>query len=397
MKKFCIFFLLIFVTGCGYDKYDLPDDIKIDNKDISLEVFSTYTLDDLIEVDGAKLLNGNKKINKDEIGNFKVNAKLEYDGKEYIYRVKYKVIDTVPPVLIRYSSTRTVLVGNDIYPCEDLIYADNYDNKPSCEIEGDFNTTVPDTYNLEYVIKDNSNNELRKDLTIKVVKKLKSSSSSSSTNSTTKKLLIKDVIKKYKTDDTMIGIDVSRWQGNIDYEKVKNAGVEFVIMRIGVQSSSDGIIEMDSYYKQNIKNAKDAGLKVGVYVYSTAVTDAIAKHHAKWVVDTLDGIELDFPIAYDWENWNWFMDYELSLHDLSHNFVVFEKEVKKYGYEAMLYSSKFYLENMWINYTDAPVWLAHYTSKTNYKGDYIMWQMSNTGKVDGIDGDVDINIYYKEK
>lgn len=395
MKKYILILSIMLFSGCGYDKYDIPEEVIINENKTVLDVFNDYKLKDLIDIEDAKLTNGDKTISKDKVGKFKVTAKLLYEDKEYNYDVNYQVVDTVAPIFISYSSSRTVLINTDVYPCEDIVYADNYDNKPTCSIEGFYDLTKVGTYNVEYVIKDNSDNEKRQDLKIKVVDELKSSSSSSSSSNPTPKLLIEDVINKHKNDNTMIGIDVSRWQGDIDYEKVKSAGVEFVIMRIGVQSSSQGEIEVDSYYEKNIKNAKDAGLKVGVYGYSTALNNKTAKKHAKWVVDTLDGVELDFPIAYDWENWKWFMDYELSLHDLSQTFVTFEKEVKKHGYSAMLYSSKFYLEKIWINYTDAPVWLAHYTSKTNYEGDYIMWQLSNIGKVDGIYGDVDVNIYYK--
>ena len=267
---------------------------------------------------------------------------------------------------------------------------------PTCEINGEYDLTKTGVYNVEYVLRDNSKNETRKKLKINVVDKI-SNKNNSSNNSTKKRINISNIIDTHKNENTMIGIDVSRWQGNIDWQKVKDAGVEFVIMRIGVQSGAKKDIEIDSYYKQNIKGAKEVGLKVGVYVYSTAINNKIAKDHAKWVINILDGIKLDFPIAFDWENWPYFMEYKISLHDLSSAFITFEKEVKKYGYEAMLYSSKFYLENIWMNPTNAPVWLAHYTSKTTYKDEYIMWQLTAIGEVDGINGDVDIDIYYKEK
>ena len=106
-------------------------------------------------------------------------------------------------------------------------------------------------------------------------------------------------------------------------------------------------------------------------------------------------IKLDFPIAYDWENWKWFMEYEINLHTLSSCFETFNKELNKHGYDAMLYSSKFYLENIWINKNNLPVWLAHYTDRTDYKGDYLMWQLCSNGRISGINGNVDINIMYK--
>ena len=137
------------------------------------------------------------------------------------------------------------------------------------------------------------------------------------TTKKTTKTYIKDVINKYKTKDTMIGMDVSRYQGDIDYEKVKAAGIEFVIMRLGIQSNVGKDISVDTKYYNNIKKAKDAGLKVGVYVYTTATSNEKAREHAKWTLDILNGIELDFPIAFDWENWSKLGSYKISKYQLS--------------------------------------------------------------------------------
>ncbi len=208
---------------------------------------------------------------------------------------------------------------------------------------------------------------------------------------------IETVIESKKNDNTMIGIDVSRWQENIDFQSIKNAGVEFVIMRMGINSDIDKDISMDTYFRQNIEGAKNVGLKVGIYVYSAATSVDKALEHARWTVDMLVGEKLDFPIAFDWENWSKFKKYGISIHDLDETFNAFAIELKKHGYDSMLYSSKFYLENIWQNKMNLPVWLAHYTNETNYEGDYFLWQMSNVGRVPGIKGNVDIDILYKNK
>lgn len=208
---------------------------------------------------------------------------------------------------------------------------------------------------------------------------------------------IEDALKNYKNDATMIGIDVSKYQGTIDYQKIKEKGIEFVIIRIGVQSGYKKEISMDTFYEDNIKNAREAGLKVGIYLYSTAISPQIAKEQAKWVIENLDKKPLDFPIAFDWENWQHIREYEISLHNLNETYLSFAEEIEKNGYKAMLYGSKYYLETMWYDRFNYPIWLAHYTNQTNYNDEFILWQFTNIGRVDGIDGNVDFDIYYKKE
>ena len=167
------------------------------------------------------------------------------------------------------------------------------------------------------------------------------------------------------------------------------------MIRIGVQTKSGGEINIDPYYYQNIENAKNVGLKVGVYLYSIAINIEDAINQANWVINTLDKEKLDLPIVFDWENWSKWNNYKISFYDINNIANTFLKTVEDNGYKGMLYGSKYYLENIWTNKLEYPVWLAHYTKKTSYKGDYMMWQLSNTGKIDGINGDVDINILYK--
>ena len=195
---------------------------------------------------------------------------------------------------------------------------------------------------------------------------------------------------KYKADNTELGIDVSEWQGDIDYEAVREAGATFVMMRIGVKLDSGEDPTLDKKFLDNIKNAKEAGLKVGVYLYSKAKSLEEAIDEANWVLDTLDGETLDLPIVFDWEIWSNWNSYHLSFHDLNEMPKAFIKTVEEEGYEGMLYGSKFYLENFWDGTYDN-VWLAHYASSTDYEG-YMMWQFSNIGRIDGIYGDVDLNV-----
>lgn len=382
------------MMGCEKKEVSIPEEVFLNIKSEGVEVFESATINDIVESTNAEITNRDSELDTEKIGKKDIEIEFTYNGKKYKSKYIYEVYDNTPPVFISAATFRTIKKGDDYYPCDEIVFGDNYDRKPTCSIEGEYDLTVSNNYNVLYVIKDSSNNETKKKLTISVVDAIAPFSNSKPSSKT---LPIADVINEKKNDNTMIGIDVSRWQENIDFERVKAAGVEFVIMRMGINSDIDKDISMDTYFKQNIEGARNAGLKVGVYIYSAATNPTVALEHAKWTIQALDGEVLDFPIAFDWENWSKFRKYEISIHDLDETFEAFAHELKSNGYDTMLYSSKFYLENIWSNKNKLPVWLAHYTNETNYQGDYFLWQMSNVGRVDGIKGNVDIDILYKNK
>lgn len=399
MRKFLIMILCFFACSCASKSDILIKEEK--NYDISynsnnFNVYSKVQLKDIIDDENIELLNGDDYVDTDTLGEKKFTLKYLHDGKKYKKVLNYTITDNDKPILINVPSTQTVTLNSEVNPCDKAVFADNYDKKPTCNIEGEYDTKQVGTYNLTYIISDSSNNTVSKKLTFNVIVPSNNTTTTKKPTTTdTKRKKISEAIEQYKNDNTMIGIDVSRYQENIDFEKVKNSGVEFVIIRIGVQSGAKKDVSIDSYYLENIKKAKEAGLLVGVYLYSTAISPEIAKEQAKWVIKTLDGVKLDFPIAFDWENWQYFREYEISLYDLSKSYLSFAKEIEKNGYKAMLYGSKYYLENMWLDKGNYPVWLAHYTDKTNYSGDHIMWQYSAIGEVDGINNAVDLDVYYK--
>lgn len=399
MRKFLIMILCFFACSCASKSDILIKEEK--NYDINynsnnFNVYSKVQLKDIIDDENIELLNGDDYVDTDTLGEKKFTLKYLHDGKKYKKVLNYTITDNDKPILINVPSTQTVTLNSEVNPCDKAVFADNYDKKPTCNIEGEYDTKQVGTYNLTYIISDSSNNTVSKKLTFNVIVPSNNTTTTKKPTTTdTKRKKISEAIEQYKNDNTMIGIDISRYQENIDFEKVKNSGVEFVIIRIGVQSGAKKDVSIDSYYLENIKKAKEAGLLVGVYLYSTAISPEIAKEQAKWVIKTLDGVKLDFPIAFDWENWQYFREYEISLYDLSKSYLSFAEEIEKNGYKAMLYGSKYYLENMWLDKGNYPVWLAHYTDKTNYSGDHIMWQYSAIGEVDGINNAVDLDVYYK--
>ena len=208
--------------------------------------------------------------------------------------------------------------------------------------------------------------------------------------------MIEDIIKEHKKENTKIGIDVSKWQEKIDWEKVKSSGVEFAIIRVGYQTKYDGEYIIDPYFKENIEGAIKVGLPVGIYFYSYAKTEKQAIEQAEWIKEQISGYEISLPIAFDWESWTSFNSAGMSFNTINKIANAFLDKLVDSGYKGMLYGSKTYLINIWKP-TKHDTWLAHYTNKTNYDGDYSIWQMCDTGKVNGIKGNVDIDIMYLEK
>lgn len=394
MKKIVILLsVFILLTGCS-NKYKLPDDVWVKQDIKEIEVYKNVNIEDFNLSSNADLDIEGLEIVTNKIGDKIVEVPLKYKGKKYIYRLKYKVVDKEAPKYISASTYRTILLNGKTNFCDDIVFGDNYDREPKCRIEGNIDNKTVGKYLVEYVVTDSSNNEKRRKLTVNVIEKYETTSK---VRQEKQNLEFSEVINNYKNDNTMIGIDISRYQGDIDFEKVKNAGCEFVIMRIGINSDVNKDLSMDSYYLKNIEGAKKAGLKVGVYVYSSATNVDKAIEHARWVVKNLHHEKLDLGIAFDWENWSKFRKYKINIHELNNVFYAFATYVKTNGYEPILYSSKFYLETIWDNKNSETVWLAHYTNNTNYEGQYYIWQMSNIGKIDGINADVDIDILYKNK
>jgi len=378
----------MFLLGCERTDENVLDHIIIKNSNV--EVYSDTYLYDLFDTKNVELKTENKLLNTKHIGEKTYTIEYLYDKKTYEYDLIYNVVDTEAP---RYfgGTNKTILKNYEGELCDLVMYGDNYDSNPTCIIEGHFDLSKTGTYKVIYNITDNSNNTIKINVTLNIIDKKKTSSSTTQA----KKTEFSDILKKYKNKNTEVGIDVSKWQGEINFEKVRNAGATFVMIRIGVQTKQNGELTIDPYYEQNIKNAKSAGLKVGVYLYSIATSSKEAIEHAEWVLKNLDNETLDLPIVFDWENWSKWNTYNMSFYDINNIANKFIETVKNKGYQGMIYSSKYYLENIWENKFNHPVWLAHYTNKTNYQGDYMMWQLSNTGRIDGIYGDVDINMLCK--
>lgn len=192
---------------------------------------------------------------------------------------------------------------------------------------------------------------------------------------------------------TFKGIDVSMYQGNIDFTKVKNSGVDFVIIRCNNWDNNRNCVVKDPYFEKNYKNAKAAGLKVGAYYFTWQTTTAGAKQDAALCLDYIKGKTFDYPIYFDLE---WQKAFAQGKTVCSEMVKTFCNTLEHAGYWAGLYISRSPLQQ----YISASVakryalWVAEYGSRCNYGGTYGMWQYSSTGKVSGISGNVDMDICY---
>lgn len=209
----------------------------------------------------------------------------------------------------------------------------------------------------------------------------------------------KTEIKKLQqlTGRTRQGIDVSKWQGDIDWDKVKGAGIEFAIIRAGYRGSVTGSLVEDPYFVTNMKKASASGVPVGVYFFTQAVNEVEAVEEASAVLKLVKEYKLEYPIFIDTEGagGNGRAD-GLDAETRTLVCEAFCRTIENAGYEAGVYGSRnWYNNRLYADKLDKYfIWLAEYRSIPLYQGYYQMWQYTSKGKVDGIEGNVDLDIYY---
>lgn len=203
------------------------------------------------------------------------------------------------------------------------------------------------------------------------------------------------------TGESWAGIDVSRWQYDIDWDAVAASGAEFAIIRIGYRGNESGLINADKYAQQNLAGATAAGLKVGVYFFSQAITREEAEEEAYYVLDVIKDWEITMPVVFDWErnrdegSRSAKMD-RRTLTDLS---LTFLETIETAGYDAMIYFNPFMSRNLLYlqELTDYDFWLASYTETMDFPYKVKMWQYTESGTIPGIDTPCDFNIYFPDE
>lgn len=219
------------------------------------------------------------------------------------------------------------------------------------------------------------------------------------------------------------GIDVSEHNGTIDWAKVKAAGVDFAIIRVGYRGYGTGKLVQDTKAVYNIEGALNAGINVGVYFFSTAITEEEAREEARMTVDIIKDYDITYPVVFDNEgmyllNGQKQRDYDLTPEERTDMAIAFMDEVKSCGYAPMMYASSsayydyFEVSRLENNYV---IWVAQYlyyddegnlfpdfetavsaSKKTTYSRTYTFWQFSSGGQIDGISGNVDLDFVYSE-
>lgn len=199
------------------------------------------------------------------------------------------------------------------------------------------------------------------------------------------------------------GIDVSYHNRTINWNAVKSSGIDYAMIRVGYRGYGSGNLNEDVKFRENIQGALNAGLKVGVYFFSQAITRTEAVEEAEYVLKRISGYNITLPVVIDFEyaSGNTGRLYQANLSrdkatSICRNFC---RTVEEAGYKAMVYANKSMLENN----LDAgnlssmyKIWLAHYTTKTNYSGAYDVWQYTSKGSVNGVSGNVDCNFFYEK-
>lgn len=388
-----IFLLLFLIFLCSlvlYLHFTNTEDL-IPKKNMSFNFRQTVHTSDLIEKLNGRLLT-NTLVDTNTVGKRKVQVSYynHYGFIENKY-VEIEIKDITPPTVV-VNSTYYAEKGDKYNLLDKIFCADDYDDNVSCQITGDYNFDKVGKYPLKIVATDHSNNVTSKSFSLVISDKtdtIKDKQPSLVTTTTD----FKNIYKKYKTNNTLIGLDLSKWQEQVDFDKIKAQGVEFVMLKIGGQSEKSGKLELDPYFINNIEEALKRELKVGVYFYSHATSTDEARKQAGWVVKNLKEYPLSLPIAFDWENWNQYTSYHLSFHTLNNIANTFFTTLETKNYQTMLYSSKYYLDTVWYK-EEYNTWLAHYTTDSKDKAEYNMWQLCNDGKIEGINNLVDIDILY---
>lgn len=193
-----------------------------------------------------------------------------------------------------------------------------------------------------------------------------------------------------------MGIDVSKWNGSIDWNAVKNSGVSYVIIRCGYRGSSSGAMIVDPKFKTNIQGATAAGLKVGIYFFSQAVNEVEAVEEASMTLSLIKGHKISYPVFIDIEGSGGRGD-RIDKNTRTAVANAFCKTIQNGGYTAGIYANKSWFETKMntSSLTGYKLWLAQYAAQPTYKATrYDMWQYTSKGKINGISGNVDLNVSY---
>lgn len=211
--------------------------------------------------------------------------------------------------------------------------------------------------------------------------------------------VLEDHELQYEIDGKIVskkGIDVSKYQGNIDWKKVAADGVEFAMIRLGYRGYGTGALVLDGLFEQNIQGAKAAGIKVGVYFFSQAISVEEAEEEAEFVLQHLEGYQPEYPVVFDTEeiaNDSSRME-GMTPTQITDTAIAFCETIKAAGYQPMVYANlRWFNQSLEMSRLEAyEKWYAYYDKEIYFPYKVDIWQYSDSGQVDGIEGAVDMNI-----
>ena len=376
MRKRLVLLLIfiLFLTGCEYKRVVIPG--KKDQNSYTVEVYEKILISTLVN----KEVIDDNYLDTSDIKDYNISYTTK-DKKTH--QVSIKVRDTTPPKVMLIKNYNHI-IGTNFTIKKDIVCVDNYDKNPNCEVIGDYDLNKLGTYPAVYKATDSSGNKFESNFNINVVEK---------PISKTNLMSFEDVKKIVAQENGKLLIDVSNWEKNIDWKKVKASGIEYAFLRLGTHKYNTNDLYIDATFEKYYKEATKYGIKLGVYFYTYAKDKDEIVRHANYVISKLKGKNVPLGVALDWECWDLFNDYHITSKDLNDMANAFLKVIKDNGYKPVIYSSKNYLENVWV-VDDAYIWMAHYTNKSNYAGKRYIWQFSPYGIIPGIKEDVDVNVYY---
>ena len=195
--------------------------------------------------------------------------------------------------------------------------------------------------------------------------------------------------------DSIPGVDVSAYQGDVNWNQVAVSGIKFAMIRVGYRGYGSGKIVEDDYARENLRDAIYAGLEVGVYFFSQALNEKEVEEEIAFILDIIKDYEITMPVVFDWE----YISAEARTADMDPRTLTdlnlyFCQRMEEEGYTPMIYFNSYQAKTLLFLYEleDYPFWLAYYSYRMNYPYRVEMWQYTSTGRVPGIQGNVDINV-----
>ncbi|GKX27626.1 hypothetical protein SH1V18_01060 [Vallitalea longa] len=194
----------------------------------------------------------------------------------------------------------------------------------------------------------------------------------------------------------LMGIDVSTYQGDIDWEQVKQDNIDFAVIRLGNRGYRSGEISLDKNYSNNIEKASQAGIDIGVYFFSQAISIKESEEEAEFILDNIKDYDIELPIVFDMERVEDGRTNNLTRKEKTIVALAFCEKIEEAGFVPMIYGSSSYLKNAVLlpDIMKYDIWIADYADEPSFPYEFQIWQYTDEGKVKGITGNVDLNLYF---